>query len=102
MIHSVIIAGGVGARFWPISRKHKPKQLTDLLGEGPMIELTLRRIEPMVPESQRWIVTNRDQMRLIRNAMPQVSEDRFIVEPAPRNTAPAIGLAAVHLLHRDP
>jgi mannose-1-phosphate guanylyltransferase len=102
MLHSVIIAGGVGARFWPLSRKHRPKQVVDLLGEGPMIQLTIERIEPMMPEAQRWIVTNREQMKLIRGVMPELSEDRFILEPVPRNTAPAIGLAAVHLLHRDP
>ena len=102
MLHSVIIAGGIGARFWPLSRKHRPKQVADLLGEGPMIELTIKRLEPMVPEGQRWIVTNREQMKLIRMVMPQLLEDRFILEPVPRNTAPAIALAAVHLLHRDP
>jgi mannose-1-phosphate guanylyltransferase len=102
MLHSVIIAGGVGARFWPLSRKHRPKQLVDLLGEGPMIEQTIRRIEPMTPAEQRWIVTNREQMKLIRGVLPQLATDRFILEPVPRNTAPAIGLAAIHLMHKDP
>ena len=102
MLHSVIIAGGVGVRFWPLSRKHRPKQLVDLLGEGPMIEQTIRRIEPLMPLEQRWIVTNREQMDLIRQVVTDVPADQFILEPVGRNTAPAIGLAAVRLLRSDP
>ncbi len=102
MLHSVIIAGGVGVRFWPLSRKHRPKQLVNLMGEGAMIELTIRRIESLVPGERQWIVTNREQMNLIREVVPDVPETQFILEPAGRNTAPAIGLAAVHLLRSDP
>ncbi len=102
MLHSVVIAGGVGTRFWPLSRKHRPKQVADLLGEGPMIEQTLRRIEPLMPLDRRWIVTNREQMELIRQVVPDFPDRQFILEPMGRNTAPAIGLAAVRLLHHDP
>jgi mannose-1-phosphate guanylyltransferase len=102
MLHSVIMAGGVGTRFWPISRRQKPKQLLDLLGEGTLFDQTVARIEPLVPPENRWVVTNRDQMVMLRQAVPSMGERQFILEPFGRNTAPAIGLAAVHLLHDDP
>ncbi|MFZ5433915.1 MAG: mannose-1-phosphate guanylyltransferase, partial [Calditrichota bacterium] len=102
MLHSVIMAGGIGARFWPISRRRKPKQLLDLLGERSLIEQTLSRIEPLIPPDRQWIVTNRDQATMIREVVPSFLPRQFIIEPMGRNTAPAIGLSAVHLLHRDP
>ncbi|RPH95097.1 mannose-1-phosphate guanylyltransferase [candidate division KSB1 bacterium] len=102
MLHSVIMAGGVGVRFWPLSRRRQPKQLLDLLGEGTLIEQTVARIEPIIPKGQRWIVTNREQMAMFREAAPEARDQRFILEPMGRNTAPAIGLAAIHLLSEDP
>jgi mannose-1-phosphate guanylyltransferase len=102
MLHAVIMAGGIGARFWPLSRKSKPKQLVDLLGNGPMIEQTINRTSPLVAQDQQWIVTNREQMLMIRDAMPSFPEKQFILEPMGKNTAPAIGLAAVRLLRVDP
>jgi len=96
------MAGGVGARFWPISRHLRPKQLLDLLGEGTLLEQTLARIEPLVPPDRRWIVTNREQMLMVREQMPSLAENRFILEPVGKNTAPAIGLTAVHLVKHDP
>jgi mannose-1-phosphate guanylyltransferase len=96
------MAGGVGARFWPLSRKQKPKQLLDLLGEGTLIEQTIARVEPMIPLENRWIVTNREQGLMIREMVPSIPESRFIFEPMGRNTAPAIGLSAVRLLREDP
>jgi mannose-1-phosphate guanylyltransferase len=96
------MAGGIGARFWPLSRRQKPKQLLDLLGEGTLIEQTIARVEPMVPPSQRWIVTNHEQMAMIRETVPSIAEAQFIIEPMGRNTAPAIGLSAVRLLREDP
>lgn len=92
MLHSVIMAGGVGTRFWPLLRRQKPKQLLDLLGEGTLIEQTLARVEPLIPPERRWIVTNREQMHMIREAVPSIAERQFILEPLGRNTAPAIGL----------
>lgn len=102
MIHAVIMAGGVGTRFWPLSRKKAPKQVLDLLGKGPMFQQTISRVESIVPAEQRWIVTNRGQMKMMREVMPELAERQFIIEPVGRNTAPAIGLAAVHLLKEDP
>jgi len=102
MLHSVIMAGGIGARFWPLSRRQKPKQLLDLLGEGTLLEQTITRIAPLIPETERWIVTNQEQMRRMQDAIPSLRADRFILEPIGRNTAPAIGLSAVRLLAYDP
>lgn len=102
MLHSVIMAGGIGARFWPLSRRHQPKQMLDLLGEGTLIEQTVLRIAPLVPPENQWIVTNDEQKAMIRSLLPAIAERQFVVEPLGRNTAPAIGLSAVHLLHHDP
>lgn len=102
MLHAVIMAGGVGARFWPLSRRHKPKQLIDLTGEGTMIEQTLARLDGLVEGDNVWIVTNAEQAVQIKELIPDFREDRFIIEPLGRNTAPAIGLAAVHLHKHDP
>jgi len=101
MLHAVIMAGGIGARFWPLSRRRRPKQLLDLLGEGTLLDQTMQRIAPMVPPERRWIITNQEQMEMIRNSAsaPDVG---YILEPMGRNTAPAIGLAAVRLLRHDP
>src|SRR3989339_1392176 len=98
MIHAVIMAGGIGARFWPVSRKKNPKQVADLLGEGPMIQQTILRISDIVPEERRWIVANQEQADLFVALIPELKTTRFIIEPQGRNTAPAIGLAAVRLL----
>ncbi|MCC6476101.1 mannose-1-phosphate guanylyltransferase [bacterium] len=102
MLHAVIMAGGVGARFWPLSRKDRPKQLIDLTGEGAMIEQTVRRLEGLVETDNIWVVTNVEQAEQIREVCPALRKDRFILEPVGRNTAPAIGLAAVHLMKHDP
>lgn len=102
MLHAVIMAGGVGARFWPLSRRNRPKQLLNLTGEGTLIEQTVSRLDGLVDPEQVWIVTNEDQVELIKNTLPGFRHDRFIIEPVGRNTAPAIGLAAVHLHKNDP
>lgn len=102
MLHAVIMAGGIGARFWPKSRRRNPKQVIDLLGEGPMIQQTLQRISDIVPPENRWIITNQEQADLFVQLVPELADVRFVIEPMGRNTAPAIGLAAVHLLKEDP
>lgn len=96
------MAGGIGARFWPLSRRRKPKQLLDLLGEGTLLDQTIDRIAPMVSPDRRWIITNEEQMAMIRTDVVAAKDVRYILEPMGRNTAPAIGLAAIHLLRTDP
>ena len=100
--YSVILAGGVGKRFWPLSRKKHPKQLLDIVGNNSMLNLTIERLNTLSGLDHIFILTNREQAKMIMNQNPALTEDNFIIEPAGRNTAPAIGLAAMHLLSKDP
>jgi mannose-1-phosphate guanylyltransferase len=100
--YSVILAGGVGKRFWPLSRKKRPKQLLDIVGSKSMINLTIDRLRKLGPLDHIYIMTNREQMGLIMAQNKELQPENFIIEPSGKNTAPAIGLAAHHLLHRDP
>ena len=102
MIHSVIMAGGIGTRFWPRSRKNAPKQVLSIGDNVPLISATISRIQPMVPLENIWIVTNANQKPIIQANLPEVNDAHFIIEPMGKNTAPCIGLAAVHLRHVDP
>jgi mannose-1-phosphate guanylyltransferase len=97
--HAVIVAGGRGTRFWPRSRTRKPKQLLNIVGRDSMIEQTVRRIAPVFPASRLWVVTQAGQAAAMRRLLPQVPASHILVEPEGRNTAAAIGLAAVHLRH---
>ncbi len=102
MIYAVIMAGGVGKRFWPLSTPKTPKQLLALFDDKTMISLTLDRILPLIPMDRVRIVTVAEQVPLFQKALPQLNAENFIVEPLARNTAPCIGLAAAHLLNEDP
>lgn len=102
MLHVVIMAGGMGTRFWPRSRRSAPKQLLDLFGEGTLIEETVRRARRLAPPECTWIVTGPSLKDAIQKILPDFKDEQFILEPAGKNTAPAIGLSAVGLAHRDP
>lgn len=94
-ITAVIMAGGKGERFWPKSRTSCPKQFLSLTSDGEtMIQKTVRRLTPMVAQEDVYIVTNAAYMGLIAEQLPDVPAENIIAEPAPRNTAPCIGLAA--------
>jgi mannose-1-phosphate guanylyltransferase len=100
---AVIMAGGVGARFWPASRKARPKQLLDLAGGGTtMIAATLARIAPAIPADRVLVVTGRVTAAAVRAALPAVPPANVLAEPVGRNTAPCIGWAALHARRRDP
>jgi mannose-1-phosphate guanylyltransferase len=101
-ICAVIMAGGVGTRFWPRSRERFPKHLLQIVGKETMLQQTVRRLEPMVDPRDVFIVTNRLQRQHIVKQLPRVPEDNVIVEPVGRNTAPCIGLAALHVRRNDP
>lgn len=95
---ALIMAGGRGERFWPKSRKHMPKQFLSLTDDGKtMIQLTVERILPMVDHEDIYIVTNRDYYDLVRQQLPKIPAENILCEPAGRNTAPCIGLGAVHI-----
>ncbi|HDR05071.1 MAG TPA: mannose-1-phosphate guanylyltransferase [Candidatus Marinimicrobia bacterium] len=100
--YSVIMAGGVGKRFWPRSRKNRPKQLLDIVGNNSMVNLTIERLQALSPVERILIITNYQQAQLILNQNDALTWDNFIIEPRGKNTAPAIGLAALELYHRDP
>ena len=90
----VVLAGGSGTRFWPRSRRNRAKQVLALDGEQTMIQQTIDRLSALAPHENFWIVTNEALKNIISEQLPQVPEGQIIAEPAARNTAPAIGLAA--------
>ena len=100
--YPVILAGGRGTRFWPLSRKRRAKQLLALDGTQTMIQQTVARLLPLAPARQFWIITNEDLRPAIMRQLRKLPPQQIIAEPAGRNTAPAIGLAAFLLLRRDP
>ncbi len=102
MTYAVIMAGGVGSRFWPRSRAKTPKQLLNIFGDRTMIQQTVDRIAGMISSENTMIVTNILQAEEIRKQLTQLRSENILIEPVGRNTAPCIGLAAVHILKKDP
>jgi mannose-1-phosphate guanylyltransferase len=100
--YPVILAGGRGTRFWPLSRKKRAKQLLALDGKQTMIQQTVARLLPLAPAKKFWIITNDDLQPAIAKQVPKVPKTQILAEPAARNTAPAIGLAAFLLLRENP
>ncbi len=100
--YPVILAGGRGTRFWPLSRKRRAKQLLALDGKQTMIQQTVARLLPMASPKRQWVITNDDLRSAILRQLPKLSPKQVLAEPVGRNTAPAIGLAAFLLLRHDP
>lgn len=95
---ALIMAGGRGERFWPKSRKSLPKQFLSLTDDGKtMIQLTVERISPLVNIENVYISTNKDYKNLVLEQLPGIPEENILCEPVGRNTAPCIGLGAVHI-----
>ena len=95
---ALIMAGGRGERFWPRSRKNLPKQFLSLTGDGrTMIQLTVERILPLVDIEDIFIATNKDYKELVKKQLPKLPEENILCEPVGRNTAPCIGLGAIHI-----
>ena len=95
---ALIMAGGRGERFWPKSRKNLPKQFLSLTSDGKtMIQLTVERISPVVSLENIYISTNTSYKKLVMEQLPGIPEENILCEPVGRNTAPCIGLAAVHI-----
>lgn len=101
-VYAVIMAGGSGTRFWPLSREAMPKQLLRINGEDTLIQQTISRVKPVIPGERIYIVTNKNHAEQIRFQVPELNKENFIIEPVARNTAAAIGLAAIHINHRNP
>ncbi len=100
--YAVIMAGGVGKRFWPRSRRATPKQLLSIAGDESMLRMTVDRLKNFTPTDQILIITNSEQEQAIRDECPELPENNILIEPEGKNTAPAIGLAAIIIQHRDP
>ncbi|MBT4033742.1 MAG: NTP transferase domain-containing protein [Candidatus Marinimicrobia bacterium] len=99
---AVIMAGGVGKRFWPQSRRATPKQLLPIAGDESMLRMTVDRLKNFTTADQILIITNSDQEKVIRQECPELPEENILIEPEGKNTAPAIGLAAIIIQDRDP
>ena len=100
-LYGVIMAGGRGARFWPLSRERLPKQLVKLFGPQTLLERTVERLSPLIPLERLLVVTGADQARAIRRHLPDLPRENVLVEPEGRNTAPCIGLAACEIARRE-
>jgi mannose-1-phosphate guanylyltransferase len=100
--YPVILAGGRGTRFWPLSRKKRAKQLLALDGKQTMIQQTVARLLPLAPAKRFWIITNDDLRGPIAQQVPKLPRAQILAEPVGRNTSPAIGLAAFLLLRENP
>jgi mannose-1-phosphate guanylyltransferase len=98
----VILAGGRGTRFWPLSRQRRAKQLLALDGKQTMIQQTVARLVALASPARFWIITNEHLQREIVRQLPRLSKRQILAEPVGRNTAPAIGLAAFILLNTNP
>jgi mannose-1-phosphate guanylyltransferase/mannose-6-phosphate isomerase len=107
MLHAVILAGGSGTRLWPLSRAHYPKQFLQLFGPYTLLQQTIFRVHGLIPAERVWVVTGAEQESIVRSQLsrlPDFAGDRaqILVEPCPRNTAAAVGLAAIHIRRHDP
>jgi mannose-1-phosphate guanylyltransferase len=100
-IYPVVMAGGSGTRFWPLSRKNRPKQLLALAGEGPLLAATVARLPPLAPMARTYVVCGPGHAAAVRRMVPRLPARNLVIEPCARNTAPCVGLAAVHVLRRD-
>ncbi|MDG2130208.1 MAG: mannose-1-phosphate guanylyltransferase [Fuerstiella sp.] len=96
------MAGGSGTRFWPQSRAEMPKQLLKLSGNRTMIQQTVDRCRGLIQPDHSWIVTNAVQAAATSGQLPEIPSQNVLVEPKARNTAPCVGLAAIHAVHHDP
>jgi mannose-1-phosphate guanylyltransferase len=101
--YCVIMAGGIGARFWPMSRTSHPKQFIDILGTGEtLIQQTFNRFAKIIDPDNIYIVTSEQYLDLIRKQIPEMDEDQVLCEPARRNTAPCIAYANYRIYKKDP
>ncbi|HLH01625.1 MAG TPA: mannose-1-phosphate guanylyltransferase [Bryobacteraceae bacterium] len=97
--YGLIMAGGRGTRFWPRSRKRNAKQVLRFFGERTLIQQTVDRLKPVLPPENIWVITNELLQGEIRSQLPEIPKKQILAEPAQRNTAPCIGLAA-QILHK--
>lgn len=101
--HVVIMAGGIGSRFWPMSTPEFPKQFVDVMGCGKtMIQMTVERFAPLCPMSNFWVVTGEAYVDIVKEQLPQIPVENILAEPCARNTAPCIAYACWKIAARHP
>ncbi|OFX21266.1 MAG: mannose-1-phosphate guanylyltransferase [Anaeromyxobacter sp. RBG_16_69_14] len=101
-LYPVVMAGGSGTRFWPLSRKGRPKQFLHLLGDAPLLAATVARLPPLAKLDRTYVVCGPAHARTVKKMLPELPPENVLVEPCARNTAPCVGLAALHVVRRDP
>lgn len=99
---AVIMAGGKGTRFWPLSVESHPKQFLNISGNGTMLQETVDRLLPLISLEDVYVVCSAPYLDLVQRQLPELGDEQLIIEPAARNTAPCIGLAAQYLQERFP
>lgn len=102
MFYAVIMAGGSGTRLWPLSRDARPKQTLRLVGDRTLFQHAVDRLAPLFPPERILVVAGAAHTQALAEQAPEIPAENWIVEPEGRGTAPAIGLAAIHLQRRDP
>lgn len=101
--YALILAGGSGTRFWPVSRAAHPKQFLDVLGKGhSLLQATFLRVRHLIPDQRIWVVGNAQHEALLREQLPDLAPQNLLLEPLQRNTAPSILWASLLLLQEDP
>ena len=101
--HVVIMAGGIGSRFWPMSTPEYPKQFIDVMGCGrTMIQMTVERFSVICPMSNFWVVTSEPYVQMVKEQLPEIPVENIIAEPCARNTAPCIAYACWKIKEKDP
>ena len=101
-VRAVIMAGGVGTRFWPLSRKKKPKQFLPVISDQTMIEETVSRLLPLISPSHIYTIANQDQTQTIQKLLPSIPQENLLVEPMGKNTAPSLLLATAAVYLENP
>lgn len=101
-LYAIVMAGGIGTRFWPLSRKKSPKQFLPIISEATMIEETVTRLLPLIPAQNINTIANSEQSQTIKSLFPEIPEDNFLVEPQGKNTAPSLLLATAKIFHLNP
>jgi mannose-1-phosphate guanylyltransferase len=99
--YAVIMAGGSGTRFWPLSRRKHPKQLLELFGRGTLLEQAASRVRAIISPERTYVFTSEILRRAVSRRLPEIPRDQIVAEPVGRNTAPTVGLAAHEIVRRD-